>query len=111
MAHSPAVLTAYSSRRAVFAEYISFDPKMGVTLTLASAAGIGNGYMIRIARRLAQMNGWTEEQVTALTTGTSTTTPKSIGWPAWSGKRLPIRETLPTPSGRPCSKPAGAMSN
>jgi hypothetical protein len=32
--------------------------------------------MIRIASRLAQMNGWTEEQVTALQTGTSTSDAK-----------------------------------
>jgi hypothetical protein len=41
-------------------------------LALAAAAGVGNSYMTRIASRLAQMNGWTEEQVTALTTSTST---------------------------------------
>lgn len=72
MAHSPAVLTAYTSLRAVLAEHTSFDPKAGAALTLAAAGGVGNGYMIRIASRLAQMNGWPEEQVTALTTGTST---------------------------------------
>jgi hypothetical protein len=72
MAHSPAVLTAYTSLRAVLAEHTTFDPKVGAALTLAAAAGVGNSYMTRIANRLAQMNGWTEEQVTALTTGTST---------------------------------------
>ena len=72
MAHSPAVLTAYTSLRAVLAEHTTFDPKVGAALTLAAAAGVGNSYMTRIASRLAQMNGWTEEQVTALTTGTST---------------------------------------
>ena len=72
MAHSPAVLTAYTSLRAVLAEHTAFEPKVGAALTLAAAAGVGNDYMIRIASRLAQINGWTEEQVTALTTGTST---------------------------------------
>ena len=72
MAHSPAVMAAYTSLRAVLAEHTNFDPKVGAALTLAAAAGVGNGYMTRIASRLAQMNGWTEEQVTALTTGTST---------------------------------------
>ena len=71
MAHSPAVLTAYASLRAILAEHTSFDPKTGAALTLA-AAGIGNDYMLRIASRLAQMNGWTEEQVTALTAGPAT---------------------------------------
>jgi hypothetical protein len=72
MAHSPAVLTAYSSLRAVLTEQANFDPKVGSALTLASAAGVGNAYMIRIAGRLAQMNGWTEGQVTSLQAGTLT---------------------------------------
>ena len=72
MAHSPAVLTAYTSLRAVLAEHTTFDPKVGAALTLAAAAGVGNSYMTCIARRLAQMNSWTAEQVTALTTGAST---------------------------------------
>jgi hypothetical protein len=76
MAHSPAVLTAYASLRAVLTEHSTFDPKVGAALTLASAAGVGNGYMIRIASRLAHMNGWTEEQVTALRTGTPTSDAK-----------------------------------
>jgi hypothetical protein len=61
MAHSPAVLTAYTSLRAVLAEHTTFDPKVGAALTLATAAGVGNGYMIRIAGR-----------VTALRTGIPT---------------------------------------
>jgi hypothetical protein len=69
MAHSPAVLSAYSSLRAALAEHSAFDPKEGAALTLAAAAGVGNDYMIRIARRLAQMNGWAEEQVAALASG------------------------------------------
>lgn len=76
MAHSPAVLTAYTSLRAVLAEHTTFDPKVGAALTLAAAAGVGNGYMIRIARRLAHMNGWTEEQVAALRTGAPTSDAK-----------------------------------
>lgn len=76
MAHSPAVLTAYTSLRTVLAEHTTFDPKMGAALTLAAAAGVANSYMTRIASRLAQMNGWTEEQISALTTGTSTSDAK-----------------------------------
>lgn len=72
MAHSPSVLSAYTSLRAVLTEHSTFDPKVGAALTLATAAGVGNGYMIRIASRLAQMNGWAEAQVTALRTGTPT---------------------------------------
>ncbi len=76
MAHSPAVLMAYASLRAALAEHITFDPKVGAALTFAAAVGVGNGYMIRIASRLAQMNGWVEAQVTALRTGSSTGDPK-----------------------------------
>lgn len=72
MAHSPAVLSAYASLRAVIAEHGSFDAKVGAALTLAAAAAIGNGYMTRIAVRLAQMGGWADQQVAALRTGTST---------------------------------------
>jgi len=76
MAHSPAVLTAYTSLRAVLAEHSTFDPKVGAALTLATAAGVGNGYMIRIASRLAHKNGWAEGQVTAMRTGTPTSDAK-----------------------------------
>jgi hypothetical protein len=76
MAHSPAVLTGYTSLRAALTGYDTFDPKVCAALTLASAAGVGNDYMTRIASRLAQMNGWSEEQVTNLRTGTPTTDAK-----------------------------------
>jgi hypothetical protein len=95
----------------VLAEHTTFDPKVGAAVTLATAAGVGNGYMIRIASRLAHMSGWVEKQVTALRTGLPTSDIKIDARPAWSGRRLPIRETLPTPPGRPLNKPAGAMSN
>jgi hypothetical protein len=87
MAHSPAVLMAYSSLRAALAGQGTFDPKVGAALTLASAAGAGNGYMTRIASRLAQMNGWTEEQVSALTKGAPTSDAKidSLTWPRQGG--------------------------
>ena len=76
MAHSPAVLTAYTSLRAVLAEHSTFGPKVGAALTLATAAGVGNGYMIRIASLLAHMNGWAEAQVTAMRKGTPTSDAK-----------------------------------
>ena len=72
MAHSPAVLSGYTALRAVIAEHGTFDAKMAAALTLATAAAIGNGYMIGIASRLAHMNGWTDEQVIALRTSVST---------------------------------------
>jgi hypothetical protein len=76
MAHSPAVLAAYTSLRAVIAEHGTFDPKVGAALTLATAVTVGNGYMIAIASRLAQMSGWAEAQVVALRRGTPTSDAK-----------------------------------
>jgi alkylhydroperoxidase family enzyme len=72
MAHSPAVLAAYASLRAVIAEHGTLDPKVSWALNLATAATVGNDYMIGIASRFARLNGWTEAQIAALRTGTTT---------------------------------------
>lgn len=72
MANSPAVLAAYSSLRAAIAEPRTFDSKVGAALTLATAAAVGNGYMIGIASRLALMNGWDDEHIAALRIGAPT---------------------------------------
>ena len=72
MAHSPAVLAAYTSLRAVIAEHGTLDPKVSWALNLATAATVGNDYMIGIASRFARMNGWTEAQIAALRTSTPT---------------------------------------
>jgi hypothetical protein len=79
MAHSPAVLAAYTSLRAVIAERGTLDPKVGWALNLATAATVGNDYMIGIASRFARMSGWTEAQVSALRAGTTTGDPKIDG--------------------------------
>ena len=72
MAHSPAVLAAYTSLRAVIAEHGTLDPKVGWALNLATAATVGNDYMIAIASRFAHMNGWSEAQIAALRAGATT---------------------------------------
>jgi Carboxymuconolactone decarboxylase family len=72
MAHSPAVLAAYASLRAVTAEHGTLDPKVSWALNLATAATVGNDYMMGIASRFARMNGWTEAQIAALRTGMTT---------------------------------------
>jgi hypothetical protein len=72
MAHSPAVLAAYTSLRAVIAEHGTLDPKVSWALNLAAAATVSNDYMTGIASRFAGMNGWTEAQIGALRTGTTT---------------------------------------
>jgi hypothetical protein len=72
MAHSPAVLAAYASLRAVTAEYGTLEPKVSWALNLATASAVGNDYMIGIASRFAALNGWAEAQITALRLGTTT---------------------------------------
>ena len=72
MAHSPAVLAAYTSLRAVIAAHSALEPKVSWALNLATAVTVGNGYMIGIATRFARMNGWTEEQIFALRSGATT---------------------------------------
>jgi hypothetical protein len=72
MAHSPAVLAAYASLRAVTAEHGTLGPKVSWALNLATAATVGNDYMIGIASRFARVSGWTVAQIGALRTGTPT---------------------------------------
>ena len=72
MAHSPAVLAAYASLRGVVAEHGALEPKVSWALNVATAAAVGNGYMIGIATRFARVNGWTEEQIFALRSGATT---------------------------------------
>ena len=55
MAHSPAVLTAYTSLRDVLAEHGPFDPKVGAALTFAAAAGVGNTDRLSLGR---PATGW-----------------------------------------------------
>jgi hypothetical protein len=72
MAHAPAVLAAYTSLRAVIAEHGTLGPKVSWALNLATAATVGNDYMIGIATRFARMNGWNEAQIAALRSGAAT---------------------------------------
>ena len=72
MAHSPAVLAAYTALRAVIAEHGALDPKVSWALNLTTAAAVGNSYMIGIASRFARMNGWTDAQIAALRDGATT---------------------------------------
>jgi hypothetical protein len=72
MAHSPAVLAAYASLRAVIAEHGALPPKVSWALNLATAATVGNDYMIGIASRFARINGWTDAQIAALRSDAAT---------------------------------------
>src|SRR6201993_5478156 len=72
MAHSPAVLAAYASLRAATAEHGTLDPKVSWALNLATAATVGNDYMIGVASRFARVSGWTDAQIAALKKGNTT---------------------------------------
>ena len=72
MAHSPAVLTAYTSLRAATAEHGTIGPQLPAALMLTAASAVGNDYAVAITSRLAQLAGWTDEQTAALRAGTAT---------------------------------------
>jgi hypothetical protein len=72
MAHSPAVLVAYTSLRAATAEHGTVGPRLSAALMLAAGGAVGNDYVVAITRLLAQRAGWPDEQVGALRAGTAT---------------------------------------
>jgi hypothetical protein len=72
MAHSAAVLAGYASLRGVTADLGTLGPKASWALNLATAAVVGNDYMIGIATRFAGMSGWDENGLAALKTGVAT---------------------------------------
>jgi hypothetical protein len=71
MAHSPAVLVAYTSLRAATADYGTVGPLVSTALMLATAGTVGNDYVVAITGRLAKMMGWTDNHVAALRSGDS----------------------------------------
>lgn len=72
MAHSPAVLAAYTSLRAAAAEHGTVGAALSAALMLAAGSAVGNDYVVAITSRLAQLAGWTDEQIAALRAGTAT---------------------------------------
>jgi hypothetical protein len=72
MAHSPAVLVAYTSLRAAIADHGTLGPQLSSALMLATAITTGNDYVIGITSRLAARMSWTDAQVAALRAGTTT---------------------------------------
>jgi hypothetical protein len=72
MAHSPAVLVAYTSLRAATAQHGTVGARLSAALMLAAGSAVGNDYVIAITGRLASLAGWTDEQVAALRAGTAT---------------------------------------
>jgi hypothetical protein len=71
MAHSPAVLVAYSAIRQATAEHGTVGPKVSSALMLATATTVGNEYVVAITSRLAGMLGWADDEVAALRSGNS----------------------------------------
>lgn len=69
MAHSPAVLIAYSAIRQATAEHGTVGPKVSSALMLATATTVGNDYVVGITSRLASMLGWADDEVAALRSG------------------------------------------
>src|SRR5262245_20408263 len=69
MAHSPAVLVAYTSLRAATSEYGTLGAQIGAALMLATATATANEYVVAITSRLAHMTGWTDSEVAALRAG------------------------------------------
>src|SRR6516225_6458177 len=72
MAHSPAVLVAYTSLRAATAQHGTVGPRLSAALMFAAGGAVGNDYVVAITSRLAHLAGWTDEQVAALRAGTAT---------------------------------------
>lgn len=72
MAHSPAVLVAYTSLRTATAQHGTVGPRVSAALMLAAGGAVGNDYVVAITSRLAQLAGWTDGQVAALRAGTET---------------------------------------
>src|SRR5260221_2760288 len=72
MANSSAVLAGYTSLRPVTTEHGTLEPKVAWALNLATAATVGNDYMIGVTSRFARMNGSSEAEIAGLRTGTTT---------------------------------------
>lgn len=71
MAHSPAVLVAYTSLRAATSDYGTLGSRLSAALMLATATAIANEYVVAITSRLAHMTGWADTDVAALRAGNS----------------------------------------
>ena len=69
MAHSPAVLEAYTSIRRATADHGTLDQRLRTGLMLATAAVEGSEYALAIITLLAQRSGWQPGQVAALRSG------------------------------------------
>jgi Carboxymuconolactone decarboxylase family len=77
MAHSPAVLEAYTSIRRATARHGTLDQRLRTGLMLATAAAEGNEYALVIITLLAQRSGWEPGQIAALRAGAGVGEPRA----------------------------------
>jgi alkylhydroperoxidase/carboxymuconolactone decarboxylase family protein YurZ len=77
MAHSPAVLEAYTSIRRATGRHGTLDQRLRTGLMLATAAAEGNEYALAIITLLAQRSGWEPGQIVALRSGTEVGEPRA----------------------------------
>ena len=69
MAHSPAVLTAYTGIRQATAAHATLPPQVRSALMLATAGVSHNAYAEAITAQLASQAGWSPAQVSCLRDG------------------------------------------
>ena len=71
MAHSPAVLAAYTSIRQATDEHGTLDFRVRSALMLATAGAVRSDYAVAITAALAQRAGWSEGEILSLRDGQS----------------------------------------
>jgi alkylhydroperoxidase family enzyme len=71
MAHSPAVLAAYTSIRQATAAHGTLEPRVRAALMLATAGVSHSAYAVAVTSQLAVRSGWSPTQVSCLRDGQS----------------------------------------
>ena len=71
MAHSPAVLAAYTSIRQATAAHGTLEPRVRAALMLATAGVSHSAYAVAVTSQLAVRSGWSPAQVSCLREGQS----------------------------------------
>lgn len=77
MAHSPAVLEAYTSIRRATGKHGTLDQRLRTGLMLATAAAAGSEYALAVITLLAQRSGWQPGQIAALRSGAEVGEPRA----------------------------------
>jgi alkylhydroperoxidase family enzyme len=77
MAHSPAVLEAYTAIRRATDRHGTLDQRLRTGLMLATAATAGSEYALAIITLLARRSGWPPDQIAALRSGAAVGEPRA----------------------------------